>query len=108
MSNYKPQKFSKMIGVSVRTLQRWDKEGILKAYRTPTDRRYYTDEQYEYYMQTTSTPANNFKSDNLIKITLTTEIDNVCNEKLNNYCKANNRNVSDVIQEALNMFIDNK
>ena len=28
------------------TLQRWDREGILEANRTPTDRRYYTYDQY--------------------------------------------------------------
>ena len=28
------------------TLQRWDREGTLKANRTPTDRRYYTYDQY--------------------------------------------------------------
>ena len=50
MSNYKPQEFAEMIGVSVKTLQRWDKEGKLKAYRTPTDRRYYTHKQYVDYM----------------------------------------------------------
>ena len=32
--------------MSVKTLQRWDREGILKANRTPTDRRYYTYDQY--------------------------------------------------------------
>ena len=42
MGNYQPQEFVEMIGVSVKTLQRWDKDGKLKAYRTPTDRRYYT------------------------------------------------------------------
>lgn len=50
MSNYKPQEFAEMIGVSVKTLQRWDKEGKLKANRTPTDRRYYTHQQYVDYM----------------------------------------------------------
>lgn len=50
MSNYKPQEFAEMIGVSVKTLQRWDNEGKLKAYRTPTDRRYYTYKQYVDYM----------------------------------------------------------
>ena len=50
MSNYKPQEFAEMIGVSVKTLQRWDNEGKLKAYRTPTDRRYYTHKQYVDYM----------------------------------------------------------
>jgi len=49
MSNYKPKEFAEMIGVSVKTLQRWDREGILKAYRTPKDRRYYTDKQYAEY-----------------------------------------------------------
>ena len=34
------------MGVSVKTLQRWDREGILKANRTPTNRRYYTYDQY--------------------------------------------------------------
>jgi len=32
------------VGVSVITLQRWDREGRLKAGRTPTGRRFYTDE----------------------------------------------------------------
>lgn len=30
----------------MKTLQRWDREGTLKANRTPTDRRYYTYNQY--------------------------------------------------------------
>ena len=34
------------MGVSVKILQRWDREGILKATCTPTDRRYYTYDQY--------------------------------------------------------------
>lgn len=50
MSNYKPQEFAEMIGVSVKTLQRWDREGKLKAQRTPTNRRYYTHKQYVDYM----------------------------------------------------------
>ena len=49
MNNYKPKDFSEMLGVSVKTLQRWDREGKLKAFRTPTDRRYYTDEHLEYF-----------------------------------------------------------
>ena len=31
------------------TLQKWDRKGILKAYRSPTNRRYYTHEQYLRY-----------------------------------------------------------
>ncbi len=49
MSNYKPKEFAEIIGVSVKTLQRWDRDGILKTYRTSKDRRYYTDKQYAEY-----------------------------------------------------------
>ena len=50
MKNYKPKDFAELVGVSVKTLQRWDREGILKAYRTPTERRYYTHAQYLSFM----------------------------------------------------------
>ncbi|WP_180523249.1 MerR family DNA-binding transcriptional regulator, partial [Staphylococcus haemolyticus] len=47
---YKPKEMAELIGVSVPTLQRWDREGVLKAYRTPTNRRYYTKEKYLKYI----------------------------------------------------------
>lgn len=46
ITNYKPKDFAELLGVSVKTLQRWDRENILKANRTPTNRRYYTFDQY--------------------------------------------------------------
>ena len=46
VKNYRLNEFSELLGVSVKTLQRWDREGILKAHRTPTNRRYYTYDQY--------------------------------------------------------------
>jgi putative resolvase len=43
---YNITQFSKIIGFSVKTLQRWDREGILKPEtRTKTNRRLYTDKQ---------------------------------------------------------------
>lgn len=36
--------FAKRIGVSVKTLQKWDRIGVLPAKRTITNRRYYADE----------------------------------------------------------------
>lgn len=53
--NYKPKDFAEMIGVSVKTLQRWDNQGKLKARRTPTNRRYYTHQQYVDYLGETTT-----------------------------------------------------
>ena len=46
ITNYKPKDFAELLGISVKTLQRWDREGTLKANRTLTDRRYYTYDQY--------------------------------------------------------------
>ncbi len=40
---YTPAQFAKRIGVSVKTIQKWDRLGILPAKRTITNRRYYTD-----------------------------------------------------------------
>ena len=44
--HYKPKEFAELLNVSVITLKRWDKDGKLKAFRTTTNRRHYTYEQY--------------------------------------------------------------
>ena len=50
MSNtYSPKEFGQLIGRKVKTLQKWDREGVLKAHRSPTNRRYYTHDQYLEY-----------------------------------------------------------
>lgn len=49
---YKVGELSKKFGISVKTLQRWDREGILKAFRSPTGRRYYTEEQLKELIET--------------------------------------------------------
>ena len=46
ITNYKPKDFAELLNISVKTLQRWDRDKILVAKRTPTDRRYYTYDQY--------------------------------------------------------------
>ncbi|TME08943.1 MAG: IS607 family transposase [Chloroflexi bacterium] len=46
---YSPQEFGKLIGRTTNTLQKWDRRGILKANRSPTNRRYYTHDQYLVY-----------------------------------------------------------
>lgn len=46
MKTYKTGEFAELIGVSQKTLIRWDKSGRLHAFRTPGDHRYYTEEQY--------------------------------------------------------------
>lgn len=46
VTNYKPKEFAELLNVSVKTLQRWDRDKTLIANRTPTNRRYYTYDQY--------------------------------------------------------------
>ena len=46
ITNYKPKEFAELLNVSVKTLQRWDRDKVLIAKRTPTDRRFYTYDQY--------------------------------------------------------------
>jgi len=41
---FKPHEFAKKIGVSVKTLQRWDVEGRLPAKRTLSGHRFYTED----------------------------------------------------------------
>lgn len=48
--SYKPKEFSKLVGCTVGTLQRWDREGILVAHRNPNNRRFYTEEQLEQFL----------------------------------------------------------
>src|SRR5207248_6545119 len=46
---YSPKEFGKLIGRTTNTLQKWDREGKLQAHRSPTNRRYYTHDQYLQY-----------------------------------------------------------
>lgn len=47
MKTYTIGQFAKLVEKSVNTLQRWDRTNVLKAFRTITGRRYYTEEQIE-------------------------------------------------------------
>jgi predicted site-specific integrase-resolvase len=45
-NTYSPKQFGSLIGRTTKTLQKWDRDGILKAHRSITNRRYYTHDQY--------------------------------------------------------------
>lgn len=47
---YKPKEFAEMCNVTVNTLQRWDRDGILKARRNPANRRFYTDAEFKVFL----------------------------------------------------------
>ena len=98
MSNYKPQEFAEMIGVSVKTLQRWDRDGKLKAFRTPTDRRYYTHKQYVDYM------GNDTKTGKIViytRVSTSNQKDDLTNqvEFLKQYANAKGMIVDEIFED---------
>lgn len=44
---YKTGEVAKIFGVTLKTVQRWDKTGKLVAFRNPANHRYYEKEQIE-------------------------------------------------------------
>lgn len=58
---YTVTEFAELLNKKVKTLQKWDREGVLKAYRTPTNRRYYTYAQYLEYTGMSSKEDNNVR-----------------------------------------------
>ncbi len=50
MTILKPKDMANKLGITVRTLQEWDRKNIFKAHRTPTNRRYYMESDYLKYI----------------------------------------------------------
>lgn len=93
---YNVTEFSNMIGKSVKTLQRWDREGILTAYRSPSKRRYYTHSQYEEYMGITRT--ENKQNVIYARVSTKNQKDDLQNQLqfLYNYTKSNGIPISNI------------
>ena len=100
ITNYKPKDFAGLLGVSVKTLQRWDRDGILKAYRTPTDRRYYT---YDQYLQFKGVQTGNDIRDIVIyaRVSTRNQKDDLQNQVdfLKQFCNAKGIIVNQCIEE---------
>ena len=92
--------FAGLLGVSVKTLQRWDREGILKANRTPTDRRYYT---YDQYLQFKGIHTENDDRQTVIyaRVSTRNQTDNLQNQAafLRQFCNARGMIVDQCIEE---------
>ncbi len=100
ITNYKPKDFAELLGVSVKTLQRWDRDGILKANRTPTDRRYYT---YDQYLQFKGIQTENDIRDTVIyaRVSTRNQKDDLQNqvEFLKTFCNAKGIIVNQCIED---------
>ena len=100
ITNYKPKDFAELLGVSVKTLQRWDRDGILKANRTPTDRRYYT---YDQYLQFKGIKTKNDRRDIVIyaRVSTRNQKDDLQNQVdfLKQFCNAKGMIVNQCIED---------
>ena len=94
-----PKEFSKRIGKSVVTLQRWDNSGKLVAHRTPTNRRFYTEDQYNKYMGITDKQAG--KNVIYARVSTANQKDDLNNQIdfLKEYCNARGTIVDDIISD---------
>jgi predicted site-specific integrase-resolvase len=121
---YNVTEFAELIGKSVKTMQRWDRDGVLTAYRSPSGRRYYTHAQYKEYIGET----NNEDKQNVIycRVSTKNQADDLENQLkfLKNYCtnkgipisniytdfgsglNYNRRNWNKLIDDCLNGKID--
>ena len=98
--HYKPNEFAELLNVSVITLQRWDNNGILKAFRSPTNRRYYTYEQYLEY-KGIKKEDNNRKTIIYTRVSTSNQKDNLKNQVkfLRQYANAKGIIVDEVIED---------
>ena len=100
ITNYKPKDFAELLGVSVKTLQRWDRDGIIKANRTPTDRRYYT---YDQYLQFKGIQTENDIRDTVIyaRVSTRNQKDDLQNqvEFLKQFCNAKGIIVNQCVED---------
>lgn len=100
MDILKPKDVAKILNVTVNTLQRWDRENIFVAKRTPkTNRRYYTEEQLNDFLGKKNRVSNDIViyarvSNNNQKDDLKNQI-----EYLKNYANGKGYCISEVISD---------
>ena len=95
MKIYRLNEFAKLIGKSVQTLQRWDREGIFKAHRNKTNRRYYTHDQYLEYIGQKASPEK--KNIVYYRVSSSGQKGDLLNQKrsLENFCTSSGIAVSE-------------
>ena len=91
---------AKRLGVSVKTLQRWDREGILIAKRNPNNRRYYTEDQYLEYIGSSTKQSRKIIA--YTRVSSNNQIDDLQNQItfIRNYVNAQGEILDDIIQDV--------
>lgn len=95
---YRPHEFTEIAGVSVKTLQRWDNEGKLKANRTKGNHRFYTDEHVALVRGLTKTTKINVIYCRVSSYPQKPELENQLSA-MRNFCTANGVEIGEEIIE---------
>jgi predicted site-specific integrase-resolvase len=99
IETYRPHEFAQLIGKSVSTLQRWDREGILPAQRAPTGRRYYTHDQLLTYLGKTANDSGKVVA--YLRVSSRSQRRDLQNQKLalEEFCRSQRLQVNEWIEE---------
>ena len=92
----KPSEATKILGASYESLKSWDKKGILKAFRTPTNRRYYTREQLNKFLNVKTKKTDT----HLLKL----HCDTALYKQIKNRSFASHISIAEQVREILNSY----
>ena len=98
MKILKPKQVAELLNVTVKTLQNWDKDGILVAYRTPKNRRYYTLEQINNITRSTNSSGDVVIYARVSSRNQKEDLENQI-EFLKNYCNSKGYNIERIITD---------
>lgn len=97
----KPKEMAQRLNVSVQTLQKWDNDGTLKAYRNPKNRRYYTESQYNEYIGKPSDSVNR-KHVAYVRVSNRNQTDDLQNQRnfIKTYVNAKGIIIDDYVEDV--------
>lgn len=98
MKILKPKQVAELLNVTVKTLQNWDKDGVLVAYRTPKNRRYYTLDQINNITKSTNSSGDVVIYARVSSRNQKNDLENQI-EFLKNYCNSKGYNIERIITD---------
>lgn len=96
-NKYSVGEFANLVGLSVSTLQRWDREGVLVADRTPTNQRQYTQEHLRDFFGSTKERKNVL----YCRVSSPSQRDDLSSQvkAMEEFCLAGGISISEIIKE---------
>ncbi|MFK3588418.1 IS607 family transposase [Lactobacillus sp. 23-2] len=101
MKEYKIGEAAEILNVSVATLQRWDREGKLKALRNASNRRYYTQEQINEYQSAQAQNKDGRENVIYTRVSASLPAADLTRQEnfLTDYCNANGLTVNEYLSD---------